>query len=601
MIDVFKKVMALFDARERRKFFILAVLMVFVAFAEVFGISTLLVLLRVLADPQVVASNAYLSWAYETFSFSSMFAFQIGLSLAVLMVLVLSLVIKAGGTYAIIRFASMRGYAISSRMLEAYLHQPYAWFLQRNSAEVSRTVLGEVQNVVARIVEPGGRLLANILLSICVIGFLVAVDPFVAIFAAVLLGGSYAGIYIWLRGRLLSVGQRLLEANRSRYRLTQEAAGGFKEIKLLALESSYVDRFRKPARSLARNAALSQVMNQTPRFALEGLTYAVLLGVILILLVRNDGDLVAVIPTLGVFGASALRLLPAMQQIYLALASIRAAKPVLDHVYQDYTDAVGHVVAANAIDKSADQIQLQRELVLDGIEFQYSGTDKRALHDLSLTIPALSTVGFVGGTGAGKTTVVDVILGLLTPQSGQINVDGGPLTSENLHRWRRSIGYVPQSIYLTDSSIAENIAFGVPPEQIDMDAVLRAAKTAALHDFVVNDLAEKYDTIVGERGVRLSGGQRQRIGIARALYHDPSLLILDEATSALDNVTERAVMEAVQRVRDKKTVIMIAHRLSTIRNCDRIFLLERGQIRASGTYDELLDESDAFRKMAVNE
>ncbi|SDJ10398.1 ABC transporter ATP-binding protein [Lutimaribacter saemankumensis] len=601
MIDVFKKVMALFDARERRKFFILAVLMVFVAFAEVFGISTLLVLLRVLADPQVVANNAYLSWAYETFGFSSMFAFQIGLSLAVLMVLVLSLVIKAGGTYAIIRFASMRGYAISSRMLEAYLHQPYAWFLQRNSAEVSRTVLGEVQNVVAKIIEPGGRLLANILLSVCVIGFLVAVDPLVAIFAAVLLGGGYAGVYAWLRGRLLVVGHRLMEANRSRFRLTQEATGGFKEIKLMALEQSYVDRFRKPARSLARNAALSQVMNQAPRFALEGLTYAVLLGVILILLVKNDGDLVAAVPTLGVFGASAMRLLPAMQQIYMALASIRAAKPVLDHVYRDYTGGVGHVVAANAIGKSADQIQLKKELVLDGIEFGYSGTHMRALNDLSLSIPALTTVGFVGGTGAGKTTVVDVILGLLTPEKGQVIVDGNILTSDNLHLWRRSIGYVPQSIYLTDSSIAENIAFGVPPEKIDMNAVIRAARTAALHDFVVNDLAEQYETLVGERGVRLSGGQRQRIGIARALYHDPSLLILDEATSALDNVTERAVMEAVQRVRDKKTVIMIAHRLSTIRNCDRIFLLERGQIRASGTYEELLDESDAFRKMAVNE
>lgn len=601
MIDVFTKVMALFSARERRNFFVLMVLMVFVAFAEVFGISTLLVLLRVLSEPQLISENTYMAWAYETFGFSGVFPFQIALSLAVLTVLVLSLVVKAGGTYAIIRFAAMRGYTISSRLLEAYLHQPYTWFLERNSAEVARSVLGEVQNVVNKIVEPGGRLLANLLLALSIIGFLIAIDPVVAVFAAVLLGGSYAGIYAWLRGRLLAIGERLLEANRSRYRLTQEAAGGFKEIKLMALEDSYVTRFRKPARALARNAALSQVMNQTPRFALEGLTYAVLLGVILILLVRNDGNLVAAIPTLGVFGISALRLLPAMQQIYLALASIRSAKPVLDHIHRDYMDAVRHVVEAKAKDTEADDIRLERELVLKDIAFRYAGGDRPAIHDLNLTIPALSTVGFVGGTGAGKTTVVDVILGLLTPDEGEIVVDGTPLTPGNLHLWRRSIGYVPQSIYLTDASIAQNIAFGVPPGAIDMEAVERAARTAALHDFVVNDLPAKYDTIVGERGVRLSGGQRQRIGIARALYHDPSLLILDEATSALDNLTERAVMDAVRRVKDKKSVIMIAHRLSTIRDCDRIFLLERGQIRASGTYDELLNDSATFRKMAVNE
>ena len=216
-----------------------------------------------------------------------------------------------------------------------------------------------------------------------------------------------------------------------------------------------------------------------------------------------------------------------------------------------------------------------------------------------MEIPALSTIGIVGGTGAGKTTLVDLILGLLMPDTGQIIVDGEPLTADNMHRWRRSIGYVPQTIYLTDSSVAQNIAFGVPEEAIDPEAMERAARAAALHDFVMEEMPQQYDTIVGERGVRLSGGQRQRIGIARALYHDPSLLIFDEATSALDNLTERAVMDAVQRIRNTKTVIMIAHRLSTIRKCDRIFLLEHGTVQASGSYEDLVDENETFRKMAA--
>lgn len=601
MIDVFQKIMALFSARERRRFLILALLMVVVAFAEVFGISTFFILLRVLSEPQTIFDNEYLKWAYQLLGFESVFSFQIAFAIAVLLVLVLSLTIKAGGSYMVIRFATMRGYTMSSRLLQAYLHQPYTWFLQRNSSEVAKSVLGEVQFLISKVVEPGGRLLANVLLATAILCFLIAIDPMVAIIAALLLGGSYVAIYVWLRTKLLEIGQSVMQANSERFRLTHEATGGFKEVKLMSLEDQYVARFRQPARTLARNAALSQVMSQVPRFALEGLTYAMLFGVILVLMMRSGGDLAATIPTLGVFGLSAMRLLPALQQIYGALAAIRSAKAVLDHIYKDYMDAIEYVSQRpNKSDQHAE-LRLKQRLDLKEVNFSYTQGDRPAIENLNLSIPALSTVGIVGGTGAGKTTVVDIILGLLTPDSGEIAVDGKPLTVENMHLWRRSLGYVPQSIYLTDASVARNIAFGVPPEAIDMEAVKRAARTAALHDFVVNELPEQYETVVGERGVRLSGGQRQRIGIARALYHDPSLLILDEATSALDNLTERVVMEAVQRVRDTKTVIMIAHRLSTIRNCDRIFLMERGNVRDSGTYDDLVNKNETFRKMAVNE
>jgi ABC-type bacteriocin/lantibiotic exporter with double-glycine peptidase domain len=215
-----------------------------------------------------------------------------------------------------------------------------------------------------------------------------------------------------------------------------------------------------------------------------------------------------------------------------------------------------------------------------------------------MSVSARTTIGIVGGTGAGKTTLVDSILGLLTLQNGNISVDGTTLGRDNMQAWRNCLGYVPQTIYLTDSSVAENIAFGIPPEQIDMAAVERAARAASLHEFVTCELQEGYSTMVGERGVRLSGGQRQRIGIARALYHDPEVLIMDEATSALDNLTERAVMDAVQNIRNQKTIIMIAHRLSTVRKCDRIFLLKNGTVDACGTYDELVETSDEFRAMA---
>jgi ABC-type multidrug transport system fused ATPase/permease subunit len=245
-----------------------------------------------------------------------------------------------------------------------------------------------------------------------------------------------------------------------------------------------------------------------------------------------------------------------------------------------------------------ERLQLKQQLELQGISFAYPNVERSSVDGLNLTVRANNKVGIVGGTGAGKTTLVDIILGLLSPDKGTILVDGQALSRENLQAWRRSLGYVPQTIYLTDASIAEDIAFGIPPNDIDMDAVERAARIAALHDFVEQELPSGYKTIVGERGVRLSGGQRQRIGIARALYHDPDLLIMDEATSALDNLTERAIMDAVQNIGDEKTIIMIAHRLTTVRACDKIVLLQHGKIAASGTYDELVDQNETFRRMA---
>ena len=601
MIDVVKKLMVLFSERERRRFCVLMAVMVFVAFAEVFGISTILVLLQILSDPNKIFENQYLNWMYELFGFATTFGFQVFLAIVVLIVVMLSMLVKAGGNYAIIRFSTMRGFTLSSRLLQAYLHQPYTWFLERNSADVKKSVLGEIQNLVNKIIVPGSRLLSNLLLAVSILGFLLFVDPLVAIVSSVMLGGAYAAIYLKMRVKLLRLGEEILAANKERFRLTQEATDGFKEVKLMGLEESYVSSFKNPARRLARSAALSQVINQIPRYALEALTYAVLMAIILFMIFRDSGDLTQAIPILGVFAISVMRLLPALQQIYSAIASIRNSKPVLDHIYNDYCDAMAQRVKEPIGATETNKLPVEEGIVLDKVRFQYASGEKPAVNDLDLTIPAFSTIGIVGGTGAGKTTVVDLILGLLIPEKGEIRIDGTVLNRENIHAWRRSLGYVPQTIYLTDSTVARNIAFSTGDGPIDMAAVERAAKTAMLHDFVMNELPDGYETMVGERGVRLSGGQRQRIGIARALYHDPSLLILDEATSALDNLTERAVMSAVQNIRNDKTIIMIAHRLSTVKKCDQIILLERGKVASIGTYDELVESNETFRRMAANE
>ncbi|MCV2881834.1 ABC transporter ATP-binding protein [Actibacterium sp. XHP0104] len=581
-------------------FYVVMGVMVIVTFSEIFGLSTLLLLLRVLSKPEIIETNRMLHWLHETFTFNSDFAFQVFLAVLTLLVVFISLTFRALGNYAIIRYSTMRGYTLSSRLLQAYLHQPYEWFLERNSAEVNKSILGEVQGLVARIIIPLVRLVGSLMMAAAIIVFLVVLDPLVAVFAAASLGGSYALIYLWLRKRLERLGKESLHANKQRFQLMQEATGGVKEVKLLGLEESYVRRFREPARLVARNAALSQVYSQLPRIALEALTFAILLGIVMTMLLRNGGDIAATIPTLGIFAFAVMRLLPTLQQVYASVSTIRNGAPVLDHIYDDYTDAMEQAKEHPVVDRTGNKLPLKDKLELRDLSFSYGDNARAAVEGINLIIPARSTIGVVGGTGAGKTTLIDLMLGLLTPQGGEIVVDGQPLTRENMHSWRRTLGYVPQTIYLTDSTVAQNIAFGVPADKVDMEAVERASRIAALHDFVTSELPQGYDTIVGERGVRLSGGQRQRIGIARALYHDPLLIIMDEATSALDNLTEREVMEAVQNVRNQKTIIMIAHRLSTVRNCDQIILLERGRIVSQGTFDELVEGNETFRKMASN-
>jgi len=396
------------------------------------------------------------------------------------------------------------------------------------------------------------------------------------------------------------------------------------------------------------------IVGQVPNFAMQGVAFGGILIIVLFLLATRGGDLGQILPTLGVFAFAGQRLMPALQQVYQNATKMRFGTPALDALYKDLmeTGQDSEDIKQMHRGQNIEPLGLKQKLDFQSVEFWYPKAERPALQDLNFTITAKTTVGFVGPTGAGKTTAVDLILGLLTPDKGQILVDGIPINSTNtsqitdtqitacpvkpgslsgcltgdnqsqitdkqttsspdnrqqitdnlLRSWQRTLGYVPQDIFLADDTVTANIAFGVPKNEIDQDAIERAARIAELHEFVQNELSNGYETVVGERGVRLSGGQRQRIGIARALYHDPDVLIMDEATAALDNLTEKAVMQAVHNLSNKKTIILIAHRLSTVQNCDQIFLLEQGRLAAQGTYSQLLDKSQEFRKMAaVNE
>lgn len=594
MIATYRKLFTLFDAVERRRFWILTGVMVLVAATEIIGMSAVLMLLNVLSAPDMVQSHPILSRAYQALGFESTFSFQVALASAVMVVVVGGLAVKAFGVYATTRFSMMRGYTVSTRLLSAYLSQPYTWFLNRNSAELGKNVLIEVDGLVARVFQPCLRLVANALLVTAILAFLLLVDPLVTLFSGGVLGLGYALIYLRFRVRLQKLGEDMIDSYEARYVVAQEATGGIKDVKLLGLEATYVKTFGTASYKTAQSASTVGVLQELPRYLLEAMTFGTLLALILILLVQSGGNITDIVPTLGVIAFSTMRLLPALQQIYHGLAALRSASTILDTIVADIKATPPLPITDPS---NTPPMTLESELELSKVSFTYDQSEKPILRAVDLVIPARTTVGIVGGTGAGKTTLVDLILGLLTPKEGVIKVDGVQVTEENRRAWQKTLGYVPQSIFLTDDTIAANIAFGVPKDEIDMAAVERVAKTAALHDFVISDLPEAYQTMVGERGVRLSGGQRQRIGIARALYRNPALLIMDEATSALDNITERVVMEAVQNIRSDKTVILIAHRLSTVKTCDTIFLMERGRVMAQGSYDELLAGNETFRRM----
>lgn len=596
MFEPYRKMLDLLEAREKRIFILLIGFMILAAFSEVIGLSAFMVLLSVLAEPEKIADNDTLNWLYTTFDFNNIFMFQLSLSLLVALVIIMGLLIKAGSHYFVIRFTTLCGHSLSSRMLEAYLKQPYSWSLDRNSADIGRKILAECEQLVQRVTRPSLGILASCLLALSIVLFLITVDPVIAFVSFALLAGGYGMSYLFVRQKLLQNGAEIVASNKERFSVTQEVTTGLKEVKLAGLENTYVEEFRRPSLRRAQSSVKAQILTDLPRFVLEGLTFSILLIMVLILLVRADGNLLAAIPTLGIFAFSVMRILPALQQVYHGLASLKSGSAVIDIIHSDYIAVNAGTREHTKIDRTTRH-DLTDALVFDSVTYTYPSAQKKALTDLSIEIKANSIIGIVGGTGAGKTTFVDLLLGLLSPDEGGITVNGVSISGDQKRPWQNTIGYVPQQIFLTDNTVTANIAFGVPSDEVDFEAVQRAAKTAALHDFIMAELPDGYDSSIGDRGVRLSGGQRQRIGIARALYHDPSLLILDEATSALDNITERQVMKAVQKLQGEKTVIMIAHRLSTVEKCDSIILMQGGEIMAVGTYHELLETNEVFREM----
>lgn len=600
MTSTYRKTLALLTPKEKRRGGLVLGMVIIMAVLETAGVASVMPFLSVLGDPQMVETNPALATVYDTFGFQSVNVFLFALGAAAFGLILFSALFRILTHYAMNRFIEMRRHSISKRLLETYLRQPYEFFLDRHSGDMSKSILSEVDQLVQQVFRPGMQMVAYSIVVVALVVLLLAIDPLIALGVAAVVGGSYAAIFLAVRPLLMRIGLERRQANKERFEAAGEALGGIKDIKLLGREHAYLQRFHGPSYRQASTQASNQTISQVPKFLIEAIGFGGIIILALVLLATyggaTGGGLGQVLPMLGLYAFASYRMLPAAQHIYAGLAKLRFGAAAVDGVYEDLHQRE----RLAEIHKRAPQaLHPQGEIALEHITYNYPNADRPALKDIHLNIPVGSSVGVIGTSGAGKTTLVDVLLGLLRPDEGAITVDGEPVTDDNLRAWQQSLGYVPQEIFLTDTTVADNIALGVPREHIDHEQVERCARMAQLHEFITNDMPQDYNTVVGERGVRLSGGQRQRIGIARALYHDPPVLVFDEATSALDNETEAAVMEAIDCLHQEKTIILIAHRLSTVRDCDQVILLGNGQISAAGDFEAIQRESDQLRAMTA--
>tara|TARA_B100001248_G_scaffold86730_1_gene63504 strand:- start:44626 stop:46407 length:1782 start_codon:yes stop_codon:yes gene_type:complete len=585
----------LFKKKEKFQISLLLIGSIIMAFFEVVGVASILPFMSMVLDPDQISSNQILSFLFNFFKFDNVETFLFYSGVAVLVLLAFSNFFSAFMYWAITYFSKMQGHIISMRLLKHYLSNNYLFFIERNSSDLGKNILSEIDRVVKGVVLQALQAISKAILTIVVFTFLIYINPFIAIISVLSIGGAYFIFYIISRSYLSTIGEKQSIALFHRYRTVDEAMMGIKDIKLKSLERNFIGRFRQPSIDNARFSAQGLVIAILPRYLLETVAFGGIISIILILL-SNDVLISEIIPVLSLYAVAGYRLLPAVQNIYSAQSMIKYNRPALMIIINDLKEI--EIEEKNELLNEVDQmIKFDKKITVNDIFFKYPKSKKNVIDGISLSIMKNTSIGFAGSTGSGKTTLIDVILGLLDPKKGNIIVDDTIINNQNLLSWQNKISYVPQTIFLIDESISSNIAFGIKREEIDHDRVAKAAQLANLDRFV-EDLPEKYDTLVGENGVKLSGGQRQRIGIARALYNEPEVLVLDEATSALDGITENYVMEAIESLSNKLTLIIVAHRITTIENCDMIYFLEEGKIKDYGTYNELISKNSQFKKMA---
>ena len=579
--------------KRRQQLFAVLALMVASALAEVVSLGALLPFLGVLASPERVFGHPLVADMAVRLGITSAEKLVLPLTIAFAAIAVAAGAIRLLLLWATTRLSFAAGADLGIEVYRRTLYQPYSVHVARNSSEVISGITGKVAGVVYGGLMPSLALMSSGLMIFAVMSALLSIDAMVALVAALVVGVSYGSITKLARRRLEDNGQRIATEQTQVLKALQEGLGGIRDVLLDGTQELYCRIYVRADQPLRSAQGSNLFIASSPRFVIETIAMVLIAAIAYGLFHQREG-FASALPVLGALALGAQRLLQAVQVAYGAWAGLTGSKASL----ADALDLLDQPLPTTKSREAIKPLRFDREIRFRNVYFRYHPEGPWILEDFNLSIPMGRRIGIVGATGSGKSTVLDLLMGLLDPVRGQILMDELPITGERLGAWQRLIAHVPQHIYLADSSIAENIAFGVSPELIDRDRVRLAAQQAHIAEFIESS-AGGYDAHVGERGIRLSGGQRQRIGIARALYKRANVLVFDEATSALDSVTENSVMEAIEELNREMTIVLIAHRITTVRRCDTIVELDRGRIVATGSYDFLLETSPSFRKLAA--
>ncbi len=582
---------------ERRRMALVMAVALVAAVFETVGVASIVPFMGMVLDPAMVGRTPLLQMVLGWFGAETPAAQLRVMGVLTLLAIVVGNAVSAASLYTQQKFVARTRRRLSTELFAAYMQSPYAFHVRRDTPSLLKVIYEDLETTI-QVIQNMLTMVSRSLILLALTTLLVVRNPITAAATIVLLGGSYVLAYRLSRRRQRELGRLISRAYDERGRTAQEGLSGIKELIILGRTQESMDRFDNAMAVVANSSAENSIAGAMPRYVLESIAYGGLV-IVTLAMINGSGGAASTIPTLALFAFTAYRLMPSLQQLFQAALSIRFSQAAVEATMDEWPGVqrmlaraavAGDVVAPTV---PARPMTPPPTVALHEVSFTYDGANRRVLHDISLVVRPGESIGIVGRTGSGKTTLVDVILGLYEPEQGSLTVDGQRLSAAAIEQFQRRIGYVPQQVFLANATIAENIAFGVPVSRIDRPAVQQAAALAQANEFIER-LPAQYESMVGERGVKLSGGQRQRLGIARALYHQPSILVFDEATSALDGLTESALMRAIRQLAGERTVILIAHRLKTVEACDRIVMLDNGRVVGVGTWDELLNSSSAF-------
>ena len=598
MISSLKELFYLLNSKQRKNLYLLQILIIFMSFLEVASVLIIGPFVVYLGNPEILYSNNLYFSFFSFFNFNNTNFFLVFMSLIVLFIMIISALVSMFTIWCLSMYGARVGADLSNRLYKYYLYQPWLFHSTNNSSTLTNKISQECLRITNTIIGPLMSLNAKIAVIIFISSAILIYNPLISCFGLFIFSFAYFVLYRFVRNKYQKNGKIITNGQKIRFKLMLEGFGGIKEILLLGRQKYFMKNFFRASNNFAYATGNTSVLSLIPRYAMELLAFGSVILLILFFVIKENNSLISVLPILSIFAMASFKILPTFQQVYANISSIKGNLASFEVLRDDLKNSI--IDPTKFLNLKEDSKWSPRQYIeFKNVFFNYPNVNKPALRGMNFKIPVNSTMGFVGKSGSGKSTTLDALLGLIFPQSGKITIDGISLNASNAREWQNNIGFVSQNIFLSDTSIKENIAFGIPSDLIDEKRIILASEMSLLNEFI-SEMPLGINTIIGERGVQISGGQRQRIGIARALYRNCDILVLDEATSSLDGVSEKLIMETINNLSGKKTIILVAHRLSTVKNSECIYLMEGGKVIDKGDYNKLFSSNELFKNLALN-